>query len=162
MKIYIFGKRGGGKTTLTKEISKNYDIPAIHLDFLRPRKDKKRYFEALHKIIKEDSWIIEGTWEEKYGARDIAEAADVMIWIDLDPETNYNNRLNRLIKKHGGSTKHLILWDSRFREVILSYKYDGAFHKEIWENHKGPKKKCESQWKWDDIKNFLNNECKGE
>jgi len=162
MKIYIFGKKGGGKTTLAREISKNYDITAIHLDFLNPISDKKGYFKSLHKSIKEDSWIIEGTWEEEWGARDIAEAADVMIWIDLDDKINYDNRLDRLIRSKGGSTRHRSLWDSRWREALSAYKYDGAFHKEIWENHKGPKKKYESQWKWDDIKNFLNNECKGE
>lgn len=162
MKIYIFGKWGEGKTTLAREISKNYDILAIHLDKLRPAKHKKVYFKALHKSIKKDSWIIEGTWGEEYGARDIAEAADVMIWLESDTETNYNKRLVRMIKKHGGNPKHWSLWDSRWREALSAYKYDRAFHKEIWENHKGPKIRCEYWWKWDDIKNFLNDECKGE
>lgn len=157
MKIQILGKKGDGKTTLAERISKEYSLPLLHLDLLK----SDGRLDPLYKLLKGESWIIEGIWRDRPELiSQIAESSEVLIWLDLDLETNYNNRLDRIIKEHGGNPRHRSLWDSRCREALSAYRYDGAFHREIWENHKGPKKKCESQWEWSDIKNFLNDECR--
>ena len=160
MKIYIFGKKGDGKTTLAREIARELEISVLHLDRLRPWLDREGYLDSLAEWLRHSDWIIEGAWGEKWGARDIAEEADVLIWLDLDPETNYRNRLERIIKKHGGNPKRWEIWEARWREALSSYRYSSAFHREIWEKHRGPKLRSRDQYNWSDIKKFLNDECK--
>jgi len=156
MKIYIFGKKGNGKTKLANRILKDYDISILHLDKLKPWEDKGKYFDSLREHLKHDSWIIEGAWGEEYGAKEIAKDADILIWLDLDAETNYNNRLKREIERTGGDMKQWDMYDRRWRQAILTSSYNKDFHKSLWENHKGPKMKFGVQWEWSDIKKFLN------
>lgn len=175
MKIYIIGNSGTGKTTLAREISKFYDIPHTRLDGLSNRYRDRDYMKRLNEILNNQTWIIEGVHGEEWGSLDIARESTHLILLYLDPRDTLVNRVSRdqkippnrvrdnidFYKRR--NTKQSNGVDKYWRKDLISpFMHNWAFHKQVWENHKGPKKKCETLWKWDDIKNFLNDERKGE
>jgi len=92
-KIAIFGKPGGGKSTLGKQFSIETGIDLYPLDSIEYNKDGNRvddeiYKEHHNKIIASDSWIIDGLGTiESFNSR--LEAADTLIYIDLPYYIHY-------------------------------------------------------------------------
>lgn len=173
MKIWIIGNQASGKTLLAEKIESEYQIPALHLDRLKPWNDRFGYLDSLDHWLKGESWIIEGVYGQGWGAEEISKGCDSIIWLDPDREHLLDNKINRRLRRNHARYFLRKFYNLRFREfdavsidkywgkgLTEPYRYNWAFHKEVWENHKGPKKKCKDQWSWSDIKNFLNNECK--
>lgn len=83
-RILVLGPCGSGKTSLTRELSRILDLPAVHLDACfwhpgwvsTPQPDWRR---AVCSLISEDSWIMDGTYESTLDLR--IPAADAIIMV---------------------------------------------------------------------------------
>ncbi len=85
-KIMIMGSSGSGKSTLAKELSQLLDIEAIHLDvffhhFNWKTLSKEEQIVVHEKILKKDSWIIEGNWSKTLDSR--INDADMIIYLNF-------------------------------------------------------------------------------
>lgn len=175
MKIWIIGNIGSGKTRLAREISKWVGTPALHLDRLRPWKDREGYLDSISEWLKHGDWIIEGVYGQGWGSSEISRECDTLIWLDPGKREILDNIVERHMRWGHARQSQKGFYRGRFikqyearvdsywgGDLVEPYLYNRDFHKSLWENHKGPKKRCEGIWQWSDIKNFLNDECKSE
>ena len=73
-KILVIGSPGSGKSTFAVQLSKQLDLPVIHLDKLNWIDDKNTlnpagFDELLEKVLKKDSWIIDGNYSRTLSKR---------------------------------------------------------------------------------------------
>ncbi|GEL68179.1 AAA family ATPase [Marinilactibacillus psychrotolerans] len=85
-RILIIGSPGSGKSTLAVQLSKQLDLPVVHLDKLNWKGDKNtlnsiEFDKVLEKVLKQDKWIIDGNYGRTLRKR--IEHADTIIWLDL-------------------------------------------------------------------------------
>ena len=110
-KIYIIGPVGSGKTTLSKILSKKYNIKRYELDKVvwdddngnikRTDEEIKKLF---NKIITNRSWIIEDVGRRKFN--DGIKKADITYYIDLPKYTIYKRCIFRWVKQKIGKEKY--------------------------------------------------------
>ncbi|NQY34850.1 MAG: adenylate kinase [Alteromonadaceae bacterium] len=92
-KIAVFGKPGGGKSTLSTRLASATGIKLHPLDSIEFKKngekvDLQKYEEAHQNILSSGGWIIEGFGAiESFYTR--LEAADTLIYIDLPYIVHY-------------------------------------------------------------------------
>ena len=110
-KIYIIGPVGSGKTTLSKILSKKYNIERYELDKVVWNDDNgnvKRTEEEIkllfNKIISNKSWIIEDVGRKKF--IDGIKKADITYYIDLPRITIYKRCISRWVKQRIGREKY--------------------------------------------------------
>ena len=110
-KIYIIGPVGSGKTTLSKILSKKYNIERYELDKVVWNDDNgnvKRTEEEIkilfNKIINSKSWIIEDVGRNKF--IDGIKKADITYYIDLPRMTIYKRCISRWVKQRIGREKY--------------------------------------------------------
>lgn len=85
-RILIVGCSGGGKSTLTRELSRKLNLPPIHLDvhfwqpqWVEPSSDEWR--EKVYALAYEERWVMDGTFSESFDIR--FPRADVIIVLRL-------------------------------------------------------------------------------
>ncbi|MFL0803413.1 MAG: adenylate kinase [Agarilytica sp.] len=101
-KIAVFGKPGGGKSTLSKNLAKATGIALHPLDSIEYTENGERvplseYTNAHEFLINSDSWIIDGLGSLDSFWRRIG-AADTIVYIDLPYWVHYWWVTKRLIK----------------------------------------------------------------
>ena len=82
MRIHITGNAGSGKTTLSKKIAKEFELPVFGLDKIvwqpgwvkTPVEERDQLEQSL---IEKPDWVIEGV------SHTVREAADVTIFLDV-------------------------------------------------------------------------------
>jgi len=101
-KIAVFGKPGGGKSTLSKNLASATGIQLHQLDSIVYKKngdmaDRKTYDREHGNILSSDSWIIDGFGpiESFYKRLDVA---DTLIYIELPYIVSYWLVTKRLLK----------------------------------------------------------------
>ena len=92
---------GTGKTTLSNNLSKLFNIPVIHLDGIHhlPNweiRDKSERDKIILSSIEKDKWIIDGTYHHTLKQR--FERADLIIWLDYSTFTQLKGIFKRFIK----------------------------------------------------------------
>ena len=101
-KIAVFGKPGGGKSTLSKNLALATGIKLHALDLIVYKKngdlvDRKTYDEKHENILTSDSWIIDGFGPmESFNKR--LNAADTLIYIELPYAVSYWLVTKRFLK----------------------------------------------------------------
>ena len=101
-KIIIFGKPGGGKSTLSRKLSSEIGIELFALDLIEYKKDGERvsaeeYTQKHDDIISKDKWIIDGLGTlESFWKR--VDASDMLIYVDLPYYVSYWLITKRLLK----------------------------------------------------------------
>lgn len=80
----MLGPCGAGKSFFTRQLSKTLGLPAVHLDalFWRPgyRSTPQAEWRAMVKsLIKQDSWVMDGTYEASLDLRIPAAEAIIML-----------------------------------------------------------------------------------
>ena len=133
-KIYIIGPVGSGKTTLSKKLSKKYNINRYELDKVSWDDDNgniKRSDEEIAKLFNEildnDSWIIEdvGRTIFKKGRED----ADIIYYIKISRLQSYYRVTKRWIKQRLGIEEYNVL--PNFKQLLYSiWTVNSYFKKE--------------------------------
>ena len=100
-KIAVFGKPGGGKSTLGRAIAKRLELPYVSLDALEYRQDGSRrsldLVTARHKqLLEEDAWVLDG-FITKSSLFERLEKADVLIYVDLPYHIHYRWVIKRFL-----------------------------------------------------------------
>ena len=110
-KIYIIGPVGSGKTTLSKMLSKKYNIKRYELDKIVWDDDNgniKRTDEEIKKLFNEiinyKSWIIEDVGRKKF--IDGIKKSDIVYYIDLPRVIIYKRCITRWISQKIGKEKY--------------------------------------------------------
>ncbi|WP_019557023.1 P-loop NTPase family protein [Thiomicrorhabdus arctica] len=103
-KVVVFGKPGGGKSTLSKKLSDKTGMKLYALDLIEYQKNGERvlpeeYSEKHADLIKTDNWIIEGLGTlDSFWLR--IDAADTLIYVDLPYYVHYWWVTKRLLKSY--------------------------------------------------------------
>jgi len=98
MKILVIGSPGAGKSTLSKALGRQLDIPVVHLDahFWQPgwvMSERSVFDDFLKKTMAKDKWIMDGHYSRTLPDR--IKEADQVIYIDMPLHT----RLYRVVKR---------------------------------------------------------------
>ncbi len=101
-KVAVFGKPGGGKSTISKAISEIVGLPLYQLDSIQYEeggiKVADDVFEQRHaKILESSSWVLDGLGPIESFRQRISEA-DTLVYIDLPMYLNFWWVTKRLLK----------------------------------------------------------------
>ncbi|MCD5001398.1 DNA topology modulation protein FlaR [Enterococcus saccharolyticus] len=105
MKIAILGYSGSGKSTLANYISRQLEIPCLHLDTVqfeanwetRPDEEAKA---IVHHQLKQEQWVIDGNYTRFYQAERLAQA-DQIILLLFSRWTSLKRIVGRYLKYRG-------------------------------------------------------------
>ncbi len=100
-RISIIGGSGSGKSTLCSILSKELNLPAIHLDGINfdsnwVEIDKSKRDNIIVDKALEDKWIIDGNYTKTLKNR--LERADLIIWLDYSTFALLKGVLKRFFK----------------------------------------------------------------
>ena len=102
-RISIIGGSGSGKSTLTNVLTKELNIPAIHLDSINynanwVETDKNERDAIISSKANEQRWIIDGNYNKTLKER--LNRANLIIWLDYSSFAHLKGVLKRIIKNH--------------------------------------------------------------
>ncbi|MGD8568368.1 MAG: adenylate kinase [Gammaproteobacteria bacterium] len=126
-KIVVFGKPGGGKSTLSKKLSAETGIKLYALDLIEYKKNGERvspevYSKKHADLISTDYWIIEGLGTlESFWLR--IDAADTLIYVDLPYSVHYWWVTKRLLKSFFVKPEGWPEGSSVLKGTLASWKY---------------------------------------
>ena len=85
MKVGVFGKPGGGKSTLSREIARATGLPLYHLDRIQfaeggDRVSDEIFLRRHSEILAEDCWVIDG-FGTPQAFEAMLRAADVLVYV---------------------------------------------------------------------------------
>jgi len=92
-KIAVFGKPGGGKSTLSKNLSLTSGLKLYALDSIQyhqngDKLDSKIFLDTHNEILTSQSWIIEGFGTVE-SFNNLLDSADTLVYIDLPYYVHY-------------------------------------------------------------------------
>ncbi|RBP48821.1 adenylate kinase [Arenicella xantha] len=126
-KVAVFGKPGGGKSTLSKTLSVATGIELCPLDLIEysqggERVSAQAYADSHAKLIAQDRWIIEGLGTlRSFWLR--VDAADTLIYIDLPYHVHYWWVTKRLLKSCFIQPEGWPEGSSVLKGTLASWKY---------------------------------------
>ena len=123
-RISIIGGSGSGKSTLATILSKELDIPAIHLDAINYNAnwvevDSNKRDSIIEEKAKEEKWIIDGNYNKTLKER--LDNADLIIWLDYSSFAHLKGVLKRFIKNYNKEKAELPGCKERFNFSFLKY-----------------------------------------
>ena len=125
-KISIIGGSGSGKSTLSDILSKELDIPAIHLDAINYKPnwvqiDKNERDNIILSKSNDEKWIIDGNYNKTL--QDRLEKADLIIWIDYSTFAQLKGIFKRIFKNFGKDKPELPGCKERLNFTFVKYVY---------------------------------------
>ena len=132
MKIYIIGPPASGKTTLSKILSKKYNIKSYELDKLvfddnnnHIRRDDETIKKMFNNILSKDSFIIEDVLRSKFIKG--LENCDKIYYINIKKRDIYKRVIRRWLNQRNGKEEYnypptLLQLIDMFRVVNSYYK----------------------------------------
>lgn len=141
-RISIVGGSGTGKSTLCDILSKEFDLPAIHLDAINFNAnwveiDKKERDRIISAKSKEEKWVIDGNYNKTLKER--FDTADLIIWLDYSTAMQLKGVLKRYFKTRNNERpeipgckerldfqflKYVATYNKKKRPVIADYLKD--------------------------------------
>lgn len=123
-RISIIGGSGSGKSTLATILSKELNIPAIHLDAINYNAnwveiDQTEREKIILKKSDEEKWIIDGNYNKTLKER--LDKADLVIWLDYSSFAHLRGFIKRLIKYSNKDKPELPGCKERFNFTFLKY-----------------------------------------
>lgn len=126
-KVVVFGKPGGGKSTLSRKLASAKGIPLHALDLIEYKKNGERvafdeYSQKHAEIMTNDRWIIEGLGPlPLFWSR--IDAADTLIYIDLPYYVHYWRVTKRLLKSFFVKPEGWPEGSAVIKGTLASWKY---------------------------------------
>lgn len=126
-RVIVFGKPGGGKSTLSRKLSAVTGIYMCALDLIEYKQNGERvsseeYSKKHADLIGSDSWIIEGFGTlESFWLR--VDAADTLIYVDLPYYIHYWWVTKRLLKSFFVKPEGWPEGSSVLKGTLASWKY---------------------------------------
>ena len=126
-RIAVFGKPGGGKSTLSKKLSAATGLELYPLDLIEYQENGEKvspqqYQEAHNNLISQDGWIIEGLGSlDSFWSR--VKAADTLIYVDLPYWQHYWLTTKRLLKSPVVKPEGWPEGSSVLKGTLTSWKY---------------------------------------
>ena len=141
-RISIVGGSGSGKSTLCNILSKELNLPAIHLDAINYEPnwveiDKVERDKIIATKSSRDKWIIDGNYNKTLKER--FKKADLIIWIDYSTFMQLKGVLKRYFKTRNKERpeipgckeklefkfiKYVLTYNKKKRPVIADYLKD--------------------------------------
>ena len=141
-RISIVGGSGSGKSTLSNILSKELNLPAIHLDAINFNAnwveiDKDERDKIISTKSEEEKWIIDGNYNKTLKER--FDKADLIIWLDYSTFMQLKGVLKRYFKTRNNERleipgckerldfnfiKYVATYNKKKRHVIVDYLKD--------------------------------------
>lgn len=141
-RISIVGGSGSGKSTLCNILSKELNIPAIHLDAINYEPnwveiDKAERDKIIATKSSRDKWIIDGNYNKTLKER--FKKADLIIWLDYSTFMQLKGVLKRYFKTRNNERpeipgckeklefkfiKYVLTYNKKKRHIIKEYLMD--------------------------------------
>lgn len=141
-RISIVGGSGSGKSTLCNILSKELNLPAIHLDAINFNAnwveiDKDERDKIISTKSEEEKWIIDGNYNKTLKER--FDKADLIIWLDYSTFMQLKGVLKRYFKTRNKERleipgckerldfnfiKYVATYNKKKRHVIVDYLKD--------------------------------------
>lgn len=138
-RISIVGGSGSGKSTLCNILSKELNLPAIHLDAINYEPnwveiDKEERDKIISNKSEEDKWIIDGNYNKTLQER--FDKADLIIWLDYSTIKQLKGVIKRYLKTYNKERpeipgckdrldftfiKYVLTYNKKKRPVIVEY-----------------------------------------
>ena len=138
-RISIVGGSGSGKSTLASILSKELELPAVHLDAINYNSnwveiDKDKRDKIISNKSAEDKWIIDGNYNKTLQER--FERADLIIWLDYSTIKQLKGVIKRYLKTYNKERpeipgckerldftfiKYVFTYNKKKRPVIVDY-----------------------------------------
>lgn len=123
-RISIIGGSGSGKSTLANILSKELDIPAIHLDSINYNAnwveiDKNERDAIISSKADEQRWIIDGNYNKTLKER--LDKADLIIWLDYSSFAHLKGVLKRIVKNYNREKPDIPGCKERFDFTFIKY-----------------------------------------
>ena len=123
-RISIIGGSGSGKSTLANILSKELDIPAIHLDSINYNAnwveiDKNERDKIISSKANEERWIIDGNYNKTLKER--LNRADLIIWLDYSTFAHLKGVCKRIIKNYNKEKPDIPGCKERLNFTFLKY-----------------------------------------
>ncbi len=123
-RISIVGGSGSGKSTLCNILSKELNLPAIHLDAINFNTnwveiDKTERDKIISAKSSEDKWIIDGNYNKTLKER--FDKADLIIWLDYSTFMQLKGVLKRFFKTHNKERPEIPGCKERLELNFLKY-----------------------------------------
>ena len=134
MRIHITGNAGAGKTTLSRELALQYQLPLKHLDSVvwatnweKPKPEERD--KAVRFMCEGEAWIIDGVSEA------VRERADYIIFLDTPRSTCLYRCIKRCFQ-WGFSTRPELPEDCPeikilFRAIKLVWRFSNTYRKQL-------------------------------
>lgn len=141
-RISIVGGSGSGKSTLCNILSKELNLPAIHLDAINFKPnwveiDKTERDKIISTKALEDKWIIDGNYNKTLKKR--FEKADLIIWLDYSTFMQLKGIFKRFLKTRNKERVEIPGCKERLDFTFIKYvaTYNKKKRHVIVENLKG-------------------------
>ena len=141
-RISIVGGSGSGKSTLCNILSKELNLPAIHLDGINFNPnwveiDKAKRDKIISSKALKDKWIIDGNYNKTLRQR--FERSDLIIWLDYSTFMQLKGIFKRLFKTRNKERpeipgckerlnfdflKYVVTYNKKKRHIIEDYLKD--------------------------------------
>ena len=141
-RISIVGGSGSGKSTLCNILSKELNLPAIHLDAINYEPnwveiDKVERDKIISTKSSRDKWIIDGNYNKTLKER--FKKADLIIWLDYSTFMQLKGVLKRYFKTRNNERpeipgckeklefkfiKYVLTYNKKKRHIIKEYLMD--------------------------------------
>lgn len=124
MKIYVTWPWWSWKSTISKKLGKQYDLPVIHLDkllWIQPWFENKNYWDLQRAAINEEKWIIE--WPSCSIVKNMKNNIDVIILLNPDPIINVYSVIKRYIKCRFFNENRIGVNKESKNQLSLSFLY---------------------------------------
>ena len=93
MKVAVFGKPGGGKSTLSQQIASVTNLPLYQLDLIQfveggAKVPDEVFFKQHSEILARPCWVIDGFGTPR-SFEDLLRAADVLVYVERPTIVHY-------------------------------------------------------------------------
>ena len=125
-RISIVGGSGSGKSTLCNILSKELNLPAIHLDAINYEPnwveiDKEERDKIISNKSAEDKWIIDGNYNKTLQER--FEKADLIIWLDYSTIKQLKGVIKRYLKTYNKERPEIPGCKERLDFTFIKYVF---------------------------------------